>query len=36
MRKMGKEMGDDLGGEDFDEMMDEVEGGEGGDGDDDL
>jgi putative FmdB family regulatory protein len=36
MRKMGKEMGDDLGGEDFDEMMDEVEGGEGGEGDDDL
>jgi len=23
-------MGDELGGEDFDEMMDEVEGGEGG------
>jgi len=27
MRKMGKEMGDDLGGEDLDEMIDEVEGG---------
>ena len=25
MRKMGKEMGDDLGGEDFDEMVDEME-----------
>ena len=34
MRKMGKEMGDDLGGEDFDQMMDEMEQGEGGDGDD--
>ena len=27
MRKMGKEMGEDLGGEDFDEMLDEAEGG---------
>jgi putative FmdB family regulatory protein len=35
MRKMGKEMGDDLGGEDFGEMMDEMEAGEGGDGGDD-
>jgi len=34
MRKMGKEMGDDLGGEDFDQMMEEMEAGEGGDGDD--
>ena len=34
MRKMGKEMGEDVAGEDFDGMMDEVEGGEGGeDGD---
>ncbi|HUI27898.1 MAG TPA: zinc ribbon domain-containing protein [Candidatus Kryptonia bacterium] len=33
MRKMGKQMGDDLGGEDFDQMMDEMEAGEGGDGD---
>ena len=31
MRKMGKEMGDDLGGEDFDEMMNEVEAGGGDD-----
>jgi hypothetical protein len=30
MRKMGKEMGEDVAGEDFDGMMDEVEGGEGG------
>jgi putative FmdB family regulatory protein len=29
MRKMGKEMGEDLGGEDFDEMLDEAEGGGG-------
>lgn len=27
MRKVGKEMGDELGGEDLDEMIDEVEGG---------
>jgi putative FmdB family regulatory protein len=33
MRKMGKEMGEDVGGEDFDQMMDEVESGENG-GDD--
>ena len=33
MRKMGKEMGDDLGGEDFDQMMDEIEDGDGGEGD---
>lgn len=33
MRKMGKEMGEDLQGEDLDQMMDEVESGEGG-GDD--
>ena len=31
MRKMGKEMGDDLGGEDLDQMMDEIESG-GADG----
>jgi putative FmdB family regulatory protein len=30
MRKMGKEMGDDFSGEDLDEMMDEVDAGEGG------
>jgi len=34
MRKMGKEMGEDAGGEDFDQIMDEVEGGEAGDSDD--
>ena len=36
MRKMGSEMGEDVGGEDFDQMMEEMEGGggeEGGDGD---
>ena len=33
MRKMGKEVGEDLSGEDFDQMMDEMESGEGGDGD---
>ena len=32
MRKMGKEMGEDVAGEDFDQMLDEVEAGEGGDG----
>jgi putative FmdB family regulatory protein len=36
MRKMGKEMGDEFGGPEFDEMVDEMEGGkmpdeEGGD-----
>ena len=37
MRKMGREMGDDVGGGDFEEMMDEVESGGGDDGgDDDL
>jgi len=30
MRHMGKEMGDELGGEDFDHMMDDIEAGEGG------
>jgi putative FmdB family regulatory protein len=34
MRKMGKEMGDEFSGEDFDEMMDEVDAGEGGEGED--
>jgi hypothetical protein len=29
MRKMGKEMGEDVAGEDFDQMLDEVEAGEG-------
>jgi len=37
MRKMGKEMGDELGGDDFDGMVDELEAGElddnGGTGD---
>ncbi len=36
MRKMGKEMGEDVGGEDFDGMIDEIESGEpesGGEGD---
>jgi putative FmdB family regulatory protein len=33
MRKMGKEMGDDMDGGDVDEMIDEMEGG-GGDGED--
>ena len=28
MRKMGKEMGEDIGGEDLDHMMDEIESGE--------
>jgi putative FmdB family regulatory protein len=38
MRKMGKEMGDEFGGEDFDQMMDEVESGGADQGgpDDDL
>lgn len=31
MRKMGSEMGEDLGGEDFDEMVDEIESGGGDD-----
>ena len=31
MRQMGKEMGEDVAGDDFEGMMDEVEGGEGGD-----
>ena len=36
MRRMGREMGDDLGGADFDEMVEEMEGGAtgGDDGDD--
>lgn len=29
MRKMGKEMGEDVGGEDVDQMIDEIESGEG-------
>ncbi len=36
MRKMGTEMGEDVAGEDFDQMMEEVETGEGSDGDDHL
>ncbi len=35
MRKMGKEMGEDVGGEDFDAMVDDLEGG-GDDGDDET
>lgn len=35
MRKMGKEMGEDVGGEDFDAMMDEAEGGDSDVGGDD-
>lgn len=31
MRKMGSEMGDDLGGADLDEMIDDIESGGGGD-----
>jgi putative FmdB family regulatory protein len=30
MRKMGNEMGDEIAGEDLDQMVDEVEAGEGG------
>jgi putative FmdB family regulatory protein len=33
MRRMGKEMGEDVGGEDFDSMMDEMESGESDGGD---
>jgi putative FmdB family regulatory protein len=36
MRKMGKEMGDDFGGGDIDEMMDEMESGGGDDDSDDF
>jgi hypothetical protein len=36
MRRMGKEMGEDVGGEDFDEMVDQMEaGGPDDDGSDD-
>ena len=35
MRKMGQEMGDDVSGEDLDEMMSEMESGGGSGGDDD-
>jgi len=35
MRKMGKEIGDDVGGEDFDQMVDELESGGGADDADD-
>ena len=31
MRKMGKEMGEDVAGEDFDQMVDEIESGDAGD-----
>ncbi len=34
MRKMGKEMGEDVAGEDFDQMLDEMEAGGGDDTDD--
>jgi len=33
MRKLGKEMGDDLGGEDIDQAIDEIERGDDGGGD---
>ena len=33
MRKMGKEVGEDVSGEDFDQMIDDVEAGEGGEDD---
>lgn len=36
MRKMGSEMGDELGGEDLDEMIDEIEGGDGDGSDSDT
>lgn len=35
MRTMGREMGEELGGDDFDEMLDEIEGGGADDGDGD-
>jgi putative FmdB family regulatory protein len=35
MRKMGKQMGEEVAGDDFDQMMDEIEGGEGDGGDGD-
>lgn len=34
MRRMGKELGDDVAGDDFDQMVDEVEAGGGLDDDD--
>ena len=33
MKKMGKELGDEFSGDDFDEAMDEIESGGGGDDD---
>ena len=36
MRKMGQEMGEDLGGEDLDEMIDEIEHGDADDSGDDF
>ncbi len=36
MRKMGKEMGEDVAGEDFDQMMEEAEAGDGDGADSDL
>jgi putative FmdB family regulatory protein len=35
MRKMGQEVGEDLGGPEFDEMVDEIESGAADDGPDD-
>jgi putative FmdB family regulatory protein len=35
MRKMGKELGEDVAGDDFDEMVDEMEAGGCDDGDED-
>ena len=32
MRKMGREMGDEVAGDDFNEMMDQIEAGDGEDG----
>ncbi len=34
MRKVGKEMGDEVGGEDFEQMVSEIEGGAGESNDD--
>jgi putative FmdB family regulatory protein len=31
MRRMGKELGEDVAGDDFEEMVDEIEGGDAGD-----
>ena len=36
MRKMGRELGDEVGGPEFDQMVDELESGGGDPGDDDA